>query len=83
MMPSTPRRTDALQLRQTISQLLDEIFAIEHAMDLFRRKGHRSELERAAEGFNAMLGHVDRLGEIIADTRGKRNATVLGSDSAA
>jgi hypothetical protein len=39
MTPATPRRTDALKLRQTISQLLDEIFAIERAMDLFHREG--------------------------------------------
>jgi hypothetical protein len=83
MTASPPRRTDALRLRQTISQLLEEIFAIEHSMDLFHRKDDRSELDRAADSFSAMLGHVDRLGEMIADARGKRHATELVSDRAA
>jgi hypothetical protein len=64
-----PRRTDALKLRQTISQLLDEIFAIEQAMDLLHRKGHQAESDRAAHSFSAMLGHVDRLGAMIAEAR--------------
>jgi hypothetical protein len=44
-------------------------------MELFHRKGHRSELDRAADNFNDMRGHVDRLGEIIADARGKQHVT--------
>jgi len=39
-------------------------------MDAFQRKGDRTELERAAEGFNEMLGHVDALGDMVADARG-------------
>ena len=70
-----PRRTEALKLRQTISQLLDEIFAIEHSMALFHRKGDPGELERAVENFNEMLGSVDALGELIADARAKQDAT--------
>jgi hypothetical protein len=69
MTASTPRRTGAFKLRQTISQLLDEVFAIEHAMEVFHRKGDRHELERATDSLSDMLGHVDRLGEIITDAR--------------
>jgi hypothetical protein len=38
MTEATPRRTEALKLRQTISQLLDQIFAIEQSMEIFHRK---------------------------------------------
>ena len=72
MTDGTPRRTDALKLRQTISQLLDQIFAIEHSMAIFHRKGDPDERERAAENFNEMLDSVDRLGDLIADARGRR-----------
>jgi hypothetical protein len=77
MTTPTSRRTEALKLRQTISQLLDQVFPIEHSMELFHRKGHRSELDRdrAADNFNDMRGHVDRLSEIIADARGKQRVT--------
>ena len=74
MLAPTPRRTDAAKLRQTISELLDQVFAIEHSMDIFHRKGDPGELERASENFNDMLGHVDRLGEIITDARDKQRA---------
>jgi hypothetical protein len=42
-------------------------------MELFHRKGDRTELDRAADSFSAMLVHVDLLGEMIADARGKRD----------
>jgi hypothetical protein len=71
----TPRRTEALKLRQAISQLLDQIFAIEQSMALFHRKGNPSDVDRAADNFHEMLGHVDRVGELIADARGKRDTT--------
>jgi len=74
MLAQTARRTDAVKLRQTISQLLDQVFAIEHSMDIFHRKGDRGELERASENFSEMLSHVDRLGKIIAEARGKQPA---------
>jgi hypothetical protein len=49
LMPeSRPRRTEVLKLRQTISRLLDQIFAIEQSMENFHRKGDPGELERAA-----------------------------------
>ena len=74
MLAPTPRRTDAVRLRQTISQLLDHLYAIEHSMEVFRRKGDQGELGRASENFNEMLGHVDRLGEIITEARGRQRA---------
>jgi len=70
MLAPTPRRTDTAKLRRTISQLLDLLYVVEQAMDAFQRKGDRTELERAAEGFNEMLGHVDALGDMVADARG-------------
>src|SRR5262245_32149583 len=70
MLAPTPRRTDTAKLRRTISQLLDLIYVVEQGMDGFQRKGDRAELERAAEGFNEMLGHVDGLGDMIAEARG-------------
>jgi hypothetical protein len=75
MTATTPRRTQALRLRQTISQLLEEVFAIEHAMEVFHRKGDRSDLDRATDSFSDMLGHIDRLGEMIADARGTQPQT--------
>jgi hypothetical protein len=75
MTEATPRRTEALKLRQTISQLLDQIFAIEQSMEIFHRKNDPGELKRAAENFNEMLGSVNRLGESIVDARAKQHAT--------
>ena len=43
-------------------------------MDMFHRKADRAELERAAESFSEMLGHVDALGDMIAEARGKHPA---------
>ncbi len=68
------RRTDAHRLRRTISELLDQVYAVEHSMEIFHRKTDTAELERAAEHFNEMLGHVDHLGELIAEARGKQRA---------
>jgi hypothetical protein len=69
MNAQTPRRTDAVKLRQTISQLLDQVYVIEDSMETFHRKGDRGELDRAADSFGEMLGHVDRLGDIISEAR--------------
>ena len=83
MLAPTPRRTDAAKLRQTISQLLDHLDAVEYSMDIFHRKDDRAELERAAENFNDMLGHVDRLGDTIAEARGTQPGADLAPDKAA
>jgi hypothetical protein len=79
----TPRRTDAAKLRQTISQLLDHLDAVEYSMDIFHRRDDWAELERAAVNFNDMLDHVDRLGDTIAEARGKLPALNLAPDKAA
>ncbi len=65
------RRTDADKLRRTISELLDQLYAVEHSMESFHRKADAAELHRAAQHFNEMLGHVDSLGELIAEARAK------------
>src|SRR5215813_12028042 len=67
MLAPAPRRTDAAKLRQTISQLLDQLYAVEQCMDMFHRKGDPAELGRAAENFNEMLGQVDALGDMITE----------------
>jgi len=63
------RRTDAFRLRQTISALLEQIDVIERSMEMFHRKGDHAERNRAAESYEAMLVHVDRLGELLWATR--------------
>jgi hypothetical protein len=72
MAEGTPRRTEAFRLRQTISQLLDQSFAIEQPMQLFHSEADPGALDRAAQNFSEMLGHVDRLGDMIADARGSQ-----------
>jgi hypothetical protein len=66
------RRTDADKVRRTISRLLDQVFAVEHSMEVFQRKADAAELERAAKHFHEMLEHVDHLGELIAEARGRQ-----------
>ena len=63
-----------MKLRQAISQLLDQLYAVEHSMDMFHRKGDRAEIERAAESFKEMLRHVDAVGDMIAEASGKQRA---------
>jgi hypothetical protein len=63
---TTTRRTDEHNLRQTISEILEEIYAIEYSMGLFYRKGNERELARAQEDFETMRAAVDRLGTIVA-----------------
>ena len=58
---STTRRTDEHNLRQAISEILEEIYAIEYSMGLFYRKGNERELARAQEDFETMRAAVDRL----------------------
>jgi hypothetical protein len=70
------RRTDANKIHRTISELLDQLYAVEHSMEIFNRKADGAELERAAEHFNDMLGHVDQLGDMIAEARAKNRTQV-------
>jgi len=60
------RRTDEHNLRQAISEILEQTYAIEYAMGLFYRKGAERELARAQEDIETMRAAVDRLGAIIA-----------------
>jgi len=80
MLAPAPRRTDAAKLRQTISQLLDQLYAVEQCMDMFHRKGDPAELGRAAENFNEMLGQVDALGDMITEARGRQPAPSCASE---
>jgi hypothetical protein len=64
---TTVRRTDEHNLRQAISDILEQTYAIEYAMGIFYRKGTEQELARASEDFEIMRGAVDRLGTLIAD----------------
>jgi hypothetical protein len=43
-------------------------------MEIFHRKADAAELERAAEHFDEMLGHVDHLGELIGEARARQRA---------
>ena len=63
---TTVRRTDEHKLRQVVSEILEQIYAIEYEMGLFYRKGTERELARANEDFDLMRGAVDRLGTLIA-----------------
>jgi hypothetical protein len=61
------RRSDEHNLRQAISEILEQTYAIEFAMGLFYRKGDKKDLARASEDFEIMRSAVDRLGAIIND----------------
>jgi hypothetical protein len=61
------RRTDEHNLRQAISEILEQTYAIEYSMGLFYRKGTTRELARAREDLETMRAAVDRLVAIIAE----------------
>jgi hypothetical protein len=56
-------------LRQTMSAMLEHADAVERSMELFHRRGNLTELDRAASSYDAMLAHVDRLGELLRSAR--------------
>ena len=60
------RRTDEHNLRQAISEILEQTYAIEYAMGLFYRKDAERELARAQEDIETMRAAVDRLRAIVA-----------------
>jgi hypothetical protein len=60
------RRTDEHNLRQAISEILAQTYAIEYAMGQFYRKGTNKELLHASEDLEIMRGAVERLSELIA-----------------
>jgi hypothetical protein len=53
-------------LRQAISEILEQTYAIEYSMGLFYRKGSERELARAQDDIETMRAAVDRLATIIA-----------------
>ena len=63
---TTVRRTDDHNLRQAISEILEQTYAIEYSMGLFYRKGSERELARAQDDIETMRAAVDRLASIIA-----------------
>jgi hypothetical protein len=65
---TTVRRTDEHNLRQAISEILEQTYAIEYAMGLFYRKGSERDLARAQDDIETMRAAVDRLASIIAST---------------
>jgi hypothetical protein len=63
------RRTDEHNLRQAISEILEQTYAIEYSMGQTYRKGSERELARGREDLEIMRAAVDRLAEIIAAAR--------------
>ena len=63
------RRTDEHRLRQAISEILEQTYAIEYAMSQFYRKRLPRDVERAAEDFEIMREAVSRLGDLIAEAQ--------------
>ena len=63
------RRNGEHNLRQVISEILEQTYAIEYAMGQFYRKGSERELARAVEDHEAMRAAVDRLGTLIEDAK--------------
>ena len=60
------RRNNEHDLRQVISEILEQTYAIEYAMGLYYRKGPECELARAREDFELMQAGVRRLGSMLA-----------------
>jgi hypothetical protein len=69
MRHAATRRTPAARVRQEISDILDQLYAIEDAMAVFERRHEASWLARAGRDYDAMLIHVDRLGELLRELR--------------
>jgi hypothetical protein len=63
------RRTSEHNLRQAISEILEQVYALEYAMGLYYRKGGERDLARAQEDFEILRAAVDRLGTIVGDDR--------------
>ena len=65
MPASVARRTPAATLRRTISEIIEHIDAVEHAMAMFFSKGNHAELDRAREKYAVLHRHVDELRDLI------------------
>ncbi|MGE3703331.1 MAG: hypothetical protein AB7G08_32030, partial [Hyphomicrobiaceae bacterium] len=59
------RRNGEHKLRQVISEILEQTYAIEYAMGQFYRKGSERDLMRAQEDQEIMRVAVERLGTLI------------------
>ena len=68
------RRTDEHNLRQAISEILEQTYAIEYSMGLFYRKGNERELTRAQNDIETMRAAVDRLRTIVANANQREDA---------
>jgi len=66
-----------MRLRREISDILEELDAIEAALGVFHRKKDSDELARALRDYDALLLHVDQLGELLRDLRKEQDAKVL------
>ena len=71
---TTVRRTDEHNLRQAISEILEQTYAIEYSMGLFYRKGSERELARAQDDIETMRAAVERLATIIASANQHEDA---------
>lgn len=77
------RRNSEHNLRQVISAILEQTYAIECAMDLYFRKGSERELARARDDLEIMRGAVDRLDALIETGESEEAAASKITESAA
>ena len=68
------RRNSEHKLRQIISEILEQTYAIEYAMGQFYRKGSERDLVRAQEDQEIMRAAVDRLGTLIENAESEEAA---------
>jgi hypothetical protein len=68
------RRTDEHRLRQAISEILEQTYAIEYAMSQFYRRRLPRDVERAAEDLEIMREAVSRLGDLISEAQSPQPA---------
>jgi hypothetical protein len=74
------RRTLITRLRAEISEMLEQTFALEQAIQDYSRKRDASDLARATRDYDAMLAHVDRCGELLRALR-QENASITPATS--
>ena len=77
MSPIAPRRTPQARVRLELAEILERIYALEDAIELYGRKRDPNALLRAAQDYDAMLTHVDRLGELLRQARHARGEPEL------
>jgi hypothetical protein len=79
MTQATTRRTHAARARREISDILEQLYVIEEAIAVFDRKRDGGELARASRDYDAMLLHVDRLGELLRELRAQGSELAAAS----